>query len=76
MPGVCALIGLRMENLMKAVTRRGFFGMTAAGAALAASPRIPATESRSEDLRALTTDAKPIGTEEHAARIAKAQSLM
>ena len=61
---------------MTTVSRRSFFGMTAAGAALAASAKISAAESRSQDLRSLTTGAKPISAEEHAARIAMVQSLM
>ncbi|MGH8130828.1 MAG: M24 family metallopeptidase, partial [Steroidobacteraceae bacterium] len=58
------------------VSRRKFFGMTAAGAAVAAGAKVSAAESRMQNLRALTTGAKPISMPEYAARIIKLQSLM
>jgi Xaa-Pro dipeptidase len=50
--------------------------MTTAGAALAASAGVYATEARAQSLSSLTKDAQPITAEEHVARIAKLQSLM
>jgi Xaa-Pro dipeptidase len=50
--------------------------MTVAGAALAAGARAQAAASRAQGLQLLTTNAKPITAEEHAARIAKLQGLM
>ncbi len=61
---------------METVSRRAFFGMTAAGAALVAGARAGATESHAQGLSSLTRDARPITAQEHAARIAKLQSLM
>ena len=61
---------------MTTVSRRAFFGMTSAGAALAASASVHATESREQGLSSLTKGAQPITAQEHAARIAKLQSLM
>jgi Xaa-Pro dipeptidase len=61
---------------MTKVSRRGFFGMTAAGAALAAYAKPPPADSATAGLSSLTKDAKPIAAEEHAARIAKLQELM
>jgi Xaa-Pro dipeptidase len=61
---------------MTSVSRRKFFGMTTAGVALAASAGAYATEARAKPLSSLTKDAQPITAEEHAARIAKLQSLM
>jgi Xaa-Pro dipeptidase len=60
---------------MTHVTRRNFLGLTAAGAALAAG--IPATFARAAAVPAPTAaKAAPITAAEHAARIAKLQSLM
>jgi Xaa-Pro dipeptidase len=61
---------------MTRVSRRAFFGMTITGAALAASSRVCATDSRAKSLTSLTKGAQPITAQEHAARIAKVQSLM
>ena len=61
---------------MTTVSRRSFFGMTAAGAALAACAKAPPSDSAATSLGSLTTGAKPITAEEHAARIAKLQELM
>ena len=61
---------------MTTVSRRGFFGMTTAGAALAASARVYAAEPQAQSLSSLTKSAQPITAQEHAARIAKLQSLM
>lgn len=58
------------------VSRRKFFGMTAAGAALAASSRVSATGSEAQSLTSLTAAAQPISPQEHAARLAKLQLLM
>lgn len=60
---------------MTTVSRRDFFGMTTAGAALAAGARAYA-DSPAENLSSLTKGVQPIGAQEHAARIAKLQSLM
>jgi Xaa-Pro dipeptidase len=60
---------------MTHVTRRNFLGLTAAGAALAAG--IPATFARAAAAPApIAAKAAPITAAEHAARIAKLQSLM
>ncbi len=59
---------------MTTVSRRAFFGMTAAGAALAASVGVSAEEALK--LNSLAGGAQPITAAEHAARIAKVQSLM
>jgi Xaa-Pro dipeptidase len=61
---------------MATVSRRAFFGITAAGAALAASVRVSATESAVQGLKSLIEGAQPITAQEHAARIRKVQSLM
>jgi Xaa-Pro dipeptidase len=50
--------------------------MAAAGAALTASASALAAESRAQPLSSLTKDVQPIGAQEHAARVAKLQSLM
>ena len=61
---------------MTTVTRRAFFGMTAAGAALAAGTRVSASESRAQGLKSLTTGTQPISAQEHGARVAKLQAQM
>ena len=62
---------------MMSVSRRGFFGLTAAGAALAASEQTRAAAgAAASDLSSLTRDAQPISAEEHGARLAKVQGLM
>jgi Xaa-Pro aminopeptidase len=61
---------------MTTVSRRNFFGLAAAGAALATSARAFAVESQAKDLASLTASAKPITAQEHTARLASLQSLM
>jgi Xaa-Pro dipeptidase len=61
---------------MTRISRRTFFEMAAAGAALTASAKVCATESQAQSLSSLTTRAQPITAREHVARIAKVQSLM
>ena len=61
---------------MTSVSRRAFVGMTIAGAALAAGAKASAADSPAQSLKSLTKDAQPITAQEHAARIAKLQSLM
>jgi len=60
---------------MTSVSRRGFFGLTAAGA-LAAGGQAQAAATAASDLTPLTRDAQPISAEEHGARLAKLQGLM
>ncbi len=60
---------------MTTVSRRAFFEMTTAGAALTASARLSAADS-GKSLSSLTKNVQPITAQEHAARIAKLQSLM
>jgi Xaa-Pro dipeptidase len=61
---------------MTTVSRRGFFGLTAAGAALAAGGRALADKVAAPGLSSITREAQPIGPEEHGARLAKVQGLM
>ena len=61
---------------MTTVSRRRFFGMTAAGATLAACAKAPAPDKEAAALSPLTANAQPITAEERAARIAKVQGLM
>jgi Xaa-Pro dipeptidase len=61
---------------MTTVSRRKFFGFTAAGAALVAGAKVGAADSGTAALSSLTKNAQPIPAQEHAARIAKLQSLM
>lgn len=61
---------------MTAISRRSFFGMTAAGVALATRTRVSSAYSRGQGLSSLTKGAQPIAAQEHAARIVKLQSLM
>ncbi|MGE0226738.1 MAG: aminopeptidase P family N-terminal domain-containing protein, partial [Acetobacteraceae bacterium] len=61
---------------MTQVSRRGFFGMTAAGAALTACARAAIAAPQSASLQPLTANAQPITAGERAARIAKVQGLM
>lgn len=61
---------------MTIVSRRAFVGMTAAGAALAAGASVGAADSKTPGLTSLTTNAKPISTEEFGGRLAKLQTLM
>ena len=61
---------------MKRVSRRALFGMMTAGAALATSSKVYATDSPAKSLTSLTKGVQPITAQEHGARIAKVQSLM
>ena len=61
---------------MTTVSRRGFFGLTAAGAALAAGGRALADKVAAPGLSSISRDAQPISTEEHGTRLAKVQGLM
>jgi Xaa-Pro dipeptidase len=61
---------------MTRVSRRGFFALTAAGAALAASEQVLAAKAAASELSPITRDAQPISTLEHGARLAKIQGLM
>ena len=62
---------------MTRVSRRGFFGLTAAGAALAASEEVQAARAAAaSELKPITHDAQPISAEEHGARLARVQGLM
>jgi Xaa-Pro dipeptidase len=58
------------------VTRRNFFGMTAAGAALAVGARAATAAPQTAGLQPLTVNAQPITSGERVARIAKLQGLM
>lgn len=61
---------------MNSLSRRAFFGLTAAGAALAADGQAKAAPATVSGLTSMTRDAQPISTEEHGARLAKVQGLM
>ncbi len=61
---------------MTTVSRRKFFGFTAAGAALVAGAKAGVADFGADALSSLTKNAQPIAAQEHAARIAKLQSLM
>ncbi len=62
---------------MTQVSRRTFFGLTAAGVAMAAAADAHAgTETSAPGLSSLTTGAVPISAQEREARIAKLQALM
>jgi Xaa-Pro aminopeptidase len=61
---------------MTSVSRRTFFGLTAAGAAMAASEQVTAAKAPVGDLRPITADVQPISAQEHNARLAKVQGLM
>jgi Xaa-Pro dipeptidase len=61
---------------MTTVSRRRFFGMTAAGAALAAGARAATAGPQTAGLQPLIANAQPITAGERAARIAKVQGLM
>ncbi len=61
---------------MTTVSRRAFFGVTTVGVALAACARKDAGDSSAQGLSSLTEGVQPITAQEHAARIAKLQSLM
>jgi Xaa-Pro dipeptidase len=59
---------------MSTISRRGFFELSAAGAAIAAGAARAQTPVAG--LSSLTRDAQPISAQEHGARLAKVQSLM
>jgi len=61
---------------MANVSRRAAMGMAATGAALAVCARSYAAEARAPGLGSLTKNSQPIAAEEHAARLAKLQSLL
>lgn len=61
---------------MTTVSRRRFFGMTAAGAALAAGARAASAAPQTASLQPVTANAQPITAGERATRIAKLQGLM
>lgn len=61
---------------MTRLSRRTFFGWSAAGAALAATAAAEGTQARPRALKSLTTEAQPISAAEHTVRIEKLQSLM
>ena len=61
---------------MRTVSRRRFFGMTAASAALAAGARAATAAPQTAGLQPLTANAQPITAQERAARVAKLQGLM
>lgn len=61
---------------MARVSRRGFFGLTAAGAALATGERVLAAPAAVTGLQPVTHQAQPITAGEHGARLAKVQELM
>ena len=61
---------------MTTASRRAFFGVAGAGAALAAGGKLYAADSQAQNLSSLTKSAQPISAQEHAGRIAKVQSLM
>ncbi len=61
---------------MHNVSRRTFFGLTAAGAALAASDPARAVDAGIAGLTPMTRDMQPISTAEHGARLARVQGLM
>jgi Xaa-Pro dipeptidase len=61
---------------MSRVSRRGFLGLTAAGAALAVSEQAMAAKAAAAELGSLTREAQPISAEEHGARLTRVQGLM
>jgi Xaa-Pro dipeptidase len=61
---------------MMAVSRRGFFGVLGAGAAAAAAAPALLARPKAQGSGSLTKDARPIDAAEHAARLARVQSLM
>src|SRR5215472_2115918 len=61
---------------MSRVSRRGFFGLTVAGAALAAGEQAMAAKAAAAELSSLTRGAQPISAGEHGARLSKVQGLM
>ena len=65
-------------RIMTRVSRRGFFGLAAAGAAVGSGARILVADAAasSPELTSLTHGAQPITTQEHGTRIDKLQQLM
>ena len=61
---------------MSTLSRRTFFGLTAAGAALAGGQAVAADKPAVPGLSSLTRDAQPISPAEHGTRLAKLQGLM
>jgi Xaa-Pro dipeptidase len=61
---------------MTTISRRAFLGTATTGAALTVGTGALAADSVSKSLGSLTKNAQPITAQEHAARIAKLQSLM
>jgi Xaa-Pro dipeptidase len=61
---------------MHNVSRRAFFGLTAAGAALAAGEAARSAPPGLADLTPMTGDSQPISAEEHGARLERVQQLM
>ena len=61
---------------MSRVSRRGFLGMTAAGAALSGTEPLRAGAAATTELTSLTREAQPISAAEHGARLAKLQGLL
>src|SRR5262245_28797342 len=61
---------------MTTFSRRAFVGMTSAAVALASSTKLLVADSQAQGLNSLTKGAQPISQQEHAARLAKVQSLM
>src|SRR5262245_19380254 len=58
------------------ISRRAFFGTTGAAAALAITSRVHASQPAAQSQSSLTKSVQPITAQEHAARVAKLQSLM
>ena len=61
---------------MSMFSRRSFFQLTAAGAAVAVGARATAAGGAAPGLGSLTKDVPPIGPQEHGARLAKLQGLL
>ncbi|MGQ0385254.1 MAG: M24 family metallopeptidase [Gammaproteobacteria bacterium] len=61
---------------MTVINRRAFLSLAAAGASVAGAAHCRLAGAEPGALRSLTADARPIAPAEHAARIAKLQSLM
>ena len=66
---------MRMSRGSTVMSRRALFGLLGAGALAAGAPAF-AARSKAKGLASLTKDAQPITAEEHAARVARLQSLM
>jgi Xaa-Pro dipeptidase len=61
---------------MTMFSRRDFFGLTAAGAAVAVGGRAAHAAPQAPGLTSMTKDVPPISAQEHGARLAKLQALM